>query len=61
VLPLRSTGPLISLVPVADYSSREVPLARGDVLLLYTDGLGEAPLAVSRCSGVGRNRRHPPA
>ena len=42
VLPLRSTGPLISLVPVADYSSREVPLARGDVLLLYTDGLGEA-------------------
>ena len=42
VLPLRSTGPLISLLPVAEYSSREVPLARGDMLLLYTDGLGEA-------------------
>lgn len=42
VLPLGSTGPLISLLPVAEYSSREVPLSRGDLLLLYTDGLGEA-------------------
>jgi serine phosphatase RsbU (regulator of sigma subunit) len=42
VLPLRTTGPLISLIPDAEYSSREVPLALGDVLLLYTDGLGEA-------------------
>ena len=42
VLPLGSTGPLISLMPEADYSSREVPLSQGDMLLLYTDGLGEA-------------------
>ena len=42
VLPLRTTGPLISLIPNAEYSSREVPLSQGDMLLLYTDGLGEA-------------------
>lgn len=42
VLPLRSTGPLLALDPRATYFSREVPLERGDVLLLYTDGLAEA-------------------
>ena len=42
VLSLRSTGPLISLVPDGEYTSREVPLVQGDMLLLYTDGLGEA-------------------
>lgn len=41
-MPLRTTGPLISLLPDAEFSSREVPLATGDMLLLYTDGLGEA-------------------
>jgi serine phosphatase RsbU (regulator of sigma subunit) len=39
---LRSTGPLLTLDPVAVYYSREVPLTAGDVLLLYTDGLAEA-------------------
>jgi serine phosphatase RsbU (regulator of sigma subunit) len=39
---LESTGPLIALTPDADYSSREIPLAAGDVALLYTDGLAEA-------------------
>ena len=39
---LESTGPLIALTPAADYSSREIPLATGDVALLYTDGLAEA-------------------
>lgn len=42
VRPLRSTGPLLTLDPKASYTSREVPLASGDVLLLYTDGLAEA-------------------
>lgn len=42
VLPLPSTGPLISLVPDGRYLSREVPLESGDLLLLYTDGLQEA-------------------
>ena len=39
---LQSTGPLIALTPEADFSSREIPLAAGDVALLYTDGLAEA-------------------
>jgi serine phosphatase RsbU (regulator of sigma subunit) len=39
---LESTGPLIALTSDADYSSREIPLAAGDVALLYTDGLAEA-------------------
>jgi sigma-B regulation protein RsbU (phosphoserine phosphatase) len=42
VRPLRSTGPLLTLSPKANYSSREVPLDPGDLLLLYTDGLAEA-------------------
>ncbi len=39
---LGATGPLLMLDPAADYFSREVPLERGDVVLLYTDGLAEA-------------------
>ena len=42
VRPLRSTGPLLTLSPTASYSSREVALDSGDLLLLYTDGLAEA-------------------
>ncbi len=42
VRPLRSTGPLLTLNPKASYSSREVSLDAGDLLLLYTDGLAEA-------------------
>ncbi len=39
---LRSTGPLLALDPRASYVSRELPMASGDVLLAYTDGLSEA-------------------
>jgi serine phosphatase RsbU (regulator of sigma subunit) len=39
---LTSTGPLISLQEDAEYGSREIPLAHGDLALLYTDGLAEA-------------------
>lgn len=42
VQPLRATGPLLLLDPNAPYVSREIPLNRGDLLLLYTDGLAEA-------------------
>ena len=41
VRPLRSTGPLLMLDPRGSYHSREIPLAVGDLLLLYTDGLAE--------------------
>jgi serine phosphatase RsbU (regulator of sigma subunit) len=42
VRPLRATGPLLTLDPRASYTSRELPLEEGDVLLLYTDGLADA-------------------
>ena len=42
VKPLRATGPLLTLDPNAGYTSREVALEPGDLLLLYTDGLAEA-------------------
>jgi serine phosphatase RsbU (regulator of sigma subunit) len=42
VRPMRSTGPLLTLDPKGSYTSKELPLDPGDVLLLYTDGLAEA-------------------
>jgi serine phosphatase RsbU (regulator of sigma subunit) len=39
---LRATGPLLTLDPNGHYGSRELGLAPGDLLLLYTDGLAEA-------------------
>ena len=42
VQPLRSTGPLLMLSPKSKYHSREVELAMGDMVVLYTDGLAEA-------------------
>jgi serine phosphatase RsbU (regulator of sigma subunit) len=42
VRPLRATGPLLMLDADAEYTSREIPLDTGDLLLLYTDGLAEA-------------------
>ncbi len=42
VRPLRATGPLISLQPTGSYTSREISLQRGDLVVMYTDGLAEA-------------------
>jgi phosphoserine phosphatase RsbU/P len=42
VRPLRSTGPLLRLDPDGTYTSREIGLDPGDLVLLYTDGLAEA-------------------
>ena len=42
VRPLRATGPVLTLDPNGSYTSREVPLEPGDLLLMYTDGLAEA-------------------
>ncbi len=42
VRPLSHTGPLLMLDPDGSFLSRELPLGRGDLLLLYTDGLAEA-------------------
>ncbi|MFN0029388.1 MAG: PP2C family protein-serine/threonine phosphatase [Acidimicrobiales bacterium] len=40
--PLRATGPLITLDPGAEYTSREIDMDEGDLIVLYTDGLAEA-------------------
>lgn len=42
VQPLRQTGPLLMLDPQGAFTSREMPFVRGDLLLMYTDGLAEA-------------------
>jgi len=42
VRPLLASGPLLTLDPDGTFSSREVALDQGDLLLLYTDGLTEA-------------------
>ena len=42
VRPLRSTGPLLTLDPEAEFYSRELPLMFGDLVVLFTDGLAEA-------------------
>ncbi|MFA9565982.1 MAG: PP2C family protein-serine/threonine phosphatase [Acidimicrobiales bacterium] len=42
VRPIRPTGPLLMLDPSGRYDSYEIPLDRGDLVLLYTDGLTEA-------------------
>ncbi len=42
VRPIRPTGPLLMLDPAGRYGSYEIPLDRGDLVLLYTDGLTEA-------------------
>lgn len=39
---LSSTGPIVGMIETAQYSSRTVTLAPGDVVLLYTDGVTEA-------------------
>jgi serine phosphatase RsbU (regulator of sigma subunit) len=39
---LKATGPLIALQRNSSYTSREIPLEGGDLVVLYTDGLAEA-------------------
>lgn len=39
---LTATGPLLTLVPNGTYTSREIEMRPGDLILMYTDGLVEA-------------------
>jgi serine phosphatase RsbU (regulator of sigma subunit) len=39
---LKATGPLLNVNPTVGYTSREIELRSGDLLLMYTDGLAEA-------------------
>src|SRR3954468_7272794 len=59
VRPLRATGPLLTLDPKGSFFSKEMPLERGNLLLLYTDGLaearaGEALFGEERIAGILR-------
>lgn len=45
---LRSTGPLLMLDPAAEYASREIPFTRGQIAVLYSDGVIEAKRGNSR-------------
>jgi sigma-B regulation protein RsbU (phosphoserine phosphatase) len=39
---LEACGPVIGLLPGADYAEQTITLASGDLLLAYTDGISEA-------------------
>jgi sigma-B regulation protein RsbU (phosphoserine phosphatase) len=41
VRPLKATGALVMLERDSEYHSKEIPLEKGDLVLLYTDGLAE--------------------
>jgi phosphoserine phosphatase RsbU/P len=59
-------GPVLGLVPKATYKSGETPLAAGDFLALYTDGIseregpGDAEFGEERLSAFFRDRRGEP-
>ena len=38
---LEEAGPIVGILPEAKFSNTVVPLERGDVLTLYTDGVTE--------------------
>jgi serine phosphatase RsbU (regulator of sigma subunit) len=40
--PVGAAGPLLGVVPDAVFEEDDVPLARGDAIVLYTDGLTDA-------------------
>lgn len=53
---LDRNGLLLGFVPDAAYETVHVPLARGDRVLLYTDGVLEATNAAEEAFGEGRLR-----
>ena len=50
----RSSGLVIGLLPARTYQSESLALARGDTLLLFTDGVGEAENAAGEQLGEER-------
>lgn len=42
---IEAGGPVVGLLPAAEYCAERVPLEAGDVLVLYTDGISEAMTA----------------
>jgi sigma-B regulation protein RsbU (phosphoserine phosphatase) len=52
--PLRSCGPPLAIVDDVSYLPRSIALARGDMVLLYTDGVTEAESSQSAQFGEKR-------
>ena len=52
VLQLPSTGLPLGILPVLDLEERQLPIGRGDVLLLYSDGVTEAENPQGRVFGT---------
>jgi sigma-B regulation protein RsbU (phosphoserine phosphatase) len=51
---LRPTGPVLGLVPDAEFGANAVTLARGDSLLAFTDGLVEGRNPAGEAFGIVR-------
>uniref|UniRef100_A0A7V4XQR9 GAF domain-containing protein n=1 Tax=Acidobacterium capsulatum TaxID=33075 RepID=A0A7V4XQR9_9BACT len=45
VISIEASGPVVGLLPKAQYTEQRIPLEAGDLLLLYTDGISEAMTA----------------
>jgi sigma-B regulation protein RsbU (phosphoserine phosphatase) len=53
---IGSTGPVTGILPKAEWQTRTVRIARGESLILYSDGLAEATNAQDEEFGVTRIR-----
>ncbi len=42
IIPLNSTGPVVGVFPEANFSVAETTLSKGDLLLVFTDGIPDA-------------------
>ncbi len=54
---LPPTGPVVGIIPDAEFSAREVSLETNDVLLAFTDGIPDALSAENESFGTERLRR----
>ncbi len=51
---LENTGPVLGLAPDQKYQTENINMRKGDILLLYTDGIVEAPDANFQLYGEER-------
>ncbi len=52
ILRLEADGPVVGLLPLAQYGQSSLVLSPGDILLAYTDGISEAMTLEDAESGV---------